>query len=153
MSGLIFRIQDSGFREVCFGFFPDLCKTPRPSLHAPVTHRHPGARQWGAAALMTTSLPLSEWTAVIPSARLCKALLDRMTDRAHFAENDMDSYRYDLLGELGYGLGCGSLAILLTFCARPRKKFSRRRGEPGVRPQGLGDHKDRPYADVLRRSI
>jgi hypothetical protein len=28
-------------------------------------------------------LPFSEWTQVIPNARLCKALLDRITDRAH----------------------------------------------------------------------
>ncbi|MGH9434051.1 MAG: ATP-binding protein, partial [Terriglobia bacterium] len=29
-----------------------------------------------AAVIMTTNLPFSEWTQVIPNARLCKALLD-----------------------------------------------------------------------------
>ena len=28
--------------------------------------------------IVTTNLPFSEWTQVIPNARLCKALLDRM---------------------------------------------------------------------------
>ena len=36
-----------------------------------------------AALILTTNLPFSEWTQVIPSARLCKAVLDRITDRAH----------------------------------------------------------------------
>ena len=36
-----------------------------------------------AAVVFTTNLPFSEWTQVIPNARLCKALLDRITDRAH----------------------------------------------------------------------
>jgi len=47
-----------------------------------------------AAVLMTTNLPFSEWTQVIPNARLCKALLDRITDRAHIIETGSDSYRF-----------------------------------------------------------
>jgi len=39
-----------------------------------------------AAVVLTTNLPFSEWTQVIPNARLCKALLDRITDRAHILE-------------------------------------------------------------------
>jgi IstB-like ATP binding protein len=35
-----------------------------------------------AAVIVTTKLPFSEWTQVIPNARLCKALIDRVTDRA-----------------------------------------------------------------------
>ena len=35
-----------------------------------------------AAVIVTTNLPFSEWTTVIPNARLCKALVDRITDRA-----------------------------------------------------------------------
>ena len=38
------------------------------------------------AVIVTTNLPFSEWTQVIPNARLCKALLDRITDRAHILE-------------------------------------------------------------------
>lgn len=47
-----------------------------------------------AALLMTTNLPFSEWTQVIPNARLCKALLDRITDRAHIIETGAESYRF-----------------------------------------------------------
>jgi len=44
--------------------------------------------------LLTTNLPFSEWTQVIPNARLCKALLDRVTDRAHIIETGNESYRF-----------------------------------------------------------
>jgi DNA replication protein DnaC len=47
-----------------------------------------------AVVMMTTNLPFSEWTPVIPNARLCKALLDRVTDRAHIMETGSDSYRF-----------------------------------------------------------
>lgn len=46
------------------------------------------------AVLLTTNLPFSEWTQVIPNARLCKALLDRVTDRAHIIETGSDSFRF-----------------------------------------------------------
>jgi DNA replication protein DnaC len=46
------------------------------------------------AVIMTTNLPFSEWTQVIPNARLCKALLDRVTDRAHIIETGSESYRF-----------------------------------------------------------
>ena len=47
-----------------------------------------------AALILTTNLPFSEWTQVIPNARLCKALLDRITDRAHIIDTGTDSYRF-----------------------------------------------------------
>ena len=47
-----------------------------------------------SAVIMTTNLPFSEWTQVIPNARLCKALLDRVTDRAHIIETGSDSYQF-----------------------------------------------------------
>ena len=47
-----------------------------------------------AAVIMTTNLPFSEWTQVIPNSRLCKALLDRVTDRAHIIETGNESYRF-----------------------------------------------------------
>ena len=36
-----------------------------------------------SAALLTTNLPFSEWTQVIPNARLCKAVLDRRRSCRH----------------------------------------------------------------------
>jgi DNA replication protein DnaC len=47
-----------------------------------------------ATLIITTNLPFSEWTQVFPSARLCKALLDRITDRAHIIETGTESYRF-----------------------------------------------------------
>ena len=47
-----------------------------------------------AAVVLTTNLPFSEWTQVIPNARLCKALIDRITDRAHIIETGAESYRF-----------------------------------------------------------
>jgi DNA replication protein DnaC len=47
-----------------------------------------------AAVILTTNLPFSEWTQVIPNARLCKALLDRITDRAHIIETGAESFRF-----------------------------------------------------------
>ena len=46
------------------------------------------------AVIVTTNLPFSEWTQVIPNARLCKALLDRITDRAQIIETGTESYRF-----------------------------------------------------------
>ena len=39
-----------------------------------------------AAVIVTTNLPFSEWTTMFPNARLCKAMLDRLTDQAHIIE-------------------------------------------------------------------
>jgi DNA replication protein DnaC len=47
-----------------------------------------------AALILTTNLPFSEWTQVIPNARLCKAVLDRITDRAHIIDTGHESYRF-----------------------------------------------------------
>jgi DNA replication protein DnaC len=47
-----------------------------------------------AAVIVTTNLPFSEWPQVFPNARLCKAMLDRLTDRAHIIETGTESYRF-----------------------------------------------------------
>ena len=47
-----------------------------------------------AAIICTTNLPFSEWPTKIPNARLCKAMLDRLTDRAHIIETGTESYRF-----------------------------------------------------------
>lgn len=47
-----------------------------------------------AAVIVTTNLPFSEWTSVFPNPRLCKALLDRITDRAHIIETGTESFRF-----------------------------------------------------------
>jgi len=47
-----------------------------------------------AALIVTTNLPFSEWTTVFPNPRLCSALLDRITDRAHIIETGTESFRF-----------------------------------------------------------
>lgn len=47
-----------------------------------------------AALMVTTNLPFSEWTSVFPNPRLCKALLDRITDRAHIIDTGKESFRF-----------------------------------------------------------
>jgi DNA replication protein DnaC len=47
-----------------------------------------------AAVIITTNLPFSEWTTMFPNARLCKAMLDRLTDQAHILETGTESYRF-----------------------------------------------------------
>lgn len=54
-------------------------------------HRRPDRT---AALILTTNLPFSEWTQVIPNARLCKAVLDRITDRAHIIDTGQESYLF-----------------------------------------------------------
>jgi len=44
--------------------------------------------------IVTTNLPFSEWSQVIPNPRLCKALIDRLTDQAHIITTGTDSYRF-----------------------------------------------------------
>ena len=59
-----------------------------------------------AAVILTTNLPFSEWTSVIPNARLCKALLDRITDRAHIIGTGTESYRFRRTLERREDRGC-----------------------------------------------
>ena len=47
-----------------------------------------------AAVVITTNLPFSEWTSVFPNTRLCKAMVDRLTDRAHIIDTGDESYRF-----------------------------------------------------------
>jgi DNA replication protein DnaC len=47
-----------------------------------------------ASVMITTNLPFSEWTKVFTNARLCKAILDRLTDRAHIIDTGPDSFRF-----------------------------------------------------------
>ncbi|MGC1907809.1 MAG: ATP-binding protein [Candidatus Acidiferrum sp.] len=46
-----------------------------------------------AAVIVTPNLPFSEWMTMFPNARLCKAMLDRLTDQAHIIETENESYR------------------------------------------------------------
>jgi DNA replication protein DnaC len=47
-----------------------------------------------SAVIITTNLPFSEWTTMFPNARLCKAMLDRLTDQSHIIETGNESFRF-----------------------------------------------------------
>jgi DNA replication protein DnaC len=44
--------------------------------------------------IVTTNLPFGEWTKVFPDARLAKAVVDRLTHRAHIIETGSESWRF-----------------------------------------------------------
>src|SRR5262245_36649658 len=67
---------------------------PEPGIGAEFLFQVVAERVEEAAVILTTDLPFSEWTQVIPNARLCKALLDRITDRAQILETGTESYRF-----------------------------------------------------------
>ena len=43
--------------------------------------------------LVTTNLPFGEWTSVFPDARLCRAVVDRLTFRAEIIDTGTESER------------------------------------------------------------
>jgi DNA replication protein DnaC len=47
-----------------------------------------------SSIMMTTNLPFGEWTKVFPEARLCKAIVDRLTFNAHIIETGTESWRF-----------------------------------------------------------
>jgi DNA replication protein DnaC len=61
-----------------------------------------------AAVIITTNLPFSEWTTVFPNARLCQAMLDRVTDQAHIIETGSESYRFRRTLEKRRGKGANA---------------------------------------------
>jgi DNA replication protein DnaC len=44
--------------------------------------------------IVTTNLPFGEWTKVFPDARLAKAIVDRLTHRAHIIDTGTESWRF-----------------------------------------------------------
>lgn len=66
----------------------------RPDSAAELLFQIIAGRAERAAVIVTTNLPFSEWTTKIPNARLCKAMLDRLTYQAHIIDTGKDSYRF-----------------------------------------------------------
>lgn len=50
-------------------------------------------RQERLPLIITTNLPFSEWTSIFPDQRLCMALIDRITHKAHIIETGDQSAR------------------------------------------------------------
>jgi DNA replication protein DnaC len=72
----------------------ELCYVAMPEAAAELLFQVIAGRAERAAVIVTTNLPFSEWTTMIPNARLCKAMVDRLTDQAHIIETGNESYRF-----------------------------------------------------------
>jgi DNA replication protein DnaC len=72
----------------------EMCYVAAPDAAAELLFQVIARRAERAAVIITTNLPFSEWTTMIPNTRLCKAMVDRLTDRAHIIETGTESYRF-----------------------------------------------------------
>ena len=72
----------------------ELGYVPMAELGAELMFQVVSDRAEKAALIITTNLPFSEWTQVFTNARLCRALLDRITDRATIIETGKESFRF-----------------------------------------------------------
>jgi DNA replication protein DnaC len=72
----------------------EMCYVTTPDTAAELLFQVIAGRAERSAVIITTNLPFSEWTTMIPNARLCKAMVDRLTDRAHIVETGTESYRF-----------------------------------------------------------
>lgn len=72
----------------------ELCYVAMPETAAELLFQVIAGRAERGAVIVTTNLPFSEWTTMIPNARLCKAMVDRLTDQAHIIETGTESYRF-----------------------------------------------------------
>jgi DNA replication protein DnaC len=51
-------------------------------------------RHESGSLIVTTNLPFGEWTKVFPDPRLAKAVVDRLTHRAHIIDTGTESWRF-----------------------------------------------------------
>jgi DNA replication protein DnaC len=65
-----------------------------PELAAELLFQVISGRAEQASVIVTTNLPFSEWNTMFANARLCKAMLDRLTDQAHIIDTGKESYRF-----------------------------------------------------------
>ncbi len=69
------------------GYLP-LARSDAETLFQVLSERHERR-----ALMLTTNLPFGEWTSVFPDPRLCRAVLDRLTHRAHIIDTGKESIR------------------------------------------------------------
>ncbi len=90
LSSLILRYQKYHLLILDeLGYLP-LANIDAELLFQVLSQRH---EKW--PVIITTNLPFSEWTSVFVDHRLCKALIDRVTHRAHIIETGAKSVRFE----------------------------------------------------------
>lgn len=65
-----------------------------PPLAAELLFQVLAQRSETKSVAITSNLPFSEWTTVFSDARLCKAVIERLTYRSHIIETGTESYRF-----------------------------------------------------------
>jgi DNA replication protein DnaC len=77
----------------------ELAYVPLARSDAELLFRVLGERNERRPIVVTTNLPFSEWTTMFPDPRLCRAIVDRLTHRAHIIDTGKKSIRLaDSLG-------------------------------------------------------
>jgi DNA replication protein DnaC len=71
----------------------ELAYVPLTRSDAELLFRVLGERNERRPIIITTNLPFSEWTNMFPDPRLCRAIIDRITHRAHIIETGTESIR------------------------------------------------------------
>lgn len=75
---------------------------PLQGAHAELLFQVLSERHESRSIVITTNLPFGEWTSVFPDPRLCRAVIDRLTHRAHIIETGSRSARLEeALGRTG----------------------------------------------------
>ena len=72
----------------------ELAYIPLARADAELLFRVLGERHERKPLVVTTNLPFSEWTSMFPDHRLCRAIVDRLTHRAHIIETGTESMRF-----------------------------------------------------------
>jgi DNA replication protein DnaC len=66
---------------------------PLSTSDAELLFRVIGERHEKRTTIVTTNLPFSEWTSMFTDTRLCRAIVDRLTHKAHIIETGVESMR------------------------------------------------------------
>jgi DNA replication protein DnaC len=81
------------YGKVSLLILDELAYMPLARSDAELLFRVLGERTERLPVVITTNLPFSEWTSMFPDPRLCRAIMDRLTHRAHIIETGTESIR------------------------------------------------------------
>jgi DNA replication protein DnaC len=83
------------YGKVSLLILDELAYLPLARSDAELLFRVLGERTERLPVVITTNLPFGEWTTMFPDPRLCRAIIDRLTHRAHIIETGKESIRLE----------------------------------------------------------